>query len=155
MSNLLLRMGKPDEAEKMLAMCPSLKDFTDDTFLQTGNHRFSGNMVLLSRMRLDQGRPDEAMRLASKALTFRQTLLANRLNDIEIFVQLIAIAQTLNEGEGQLARANYKLAILYNHKGMEAESQICKDRAIALRANLRPEAKDAPYEEAEFMKLCL
>jgi hypothetical protein len=28
-------MGKPDDAEAMLEMCPSLKDFTDDTFLQT------------------------------------------------------------------------------------------------------------------------
>ena len=42
MSSLLLRMGKPDEAEEMLKRCPSLKDFTDDTFLKTGNPRFSG-----------------------------------------------------------------------------------------------------------------
>ena len=42
MSSLLLRMGKPDEAEEMLKRCPSLKDFTDETFLMTGNPRFSG-----------------------------------------------------------------------------------------------------------------
>lgn len=42
MSSLLLRMGKPDEAEAMLGKCPSLKDFNDDTFLSTGNPRFSG-----------------------------------------------------------------------------------------------------------------
>ncbi|KAL8936576.1 MAG: hypothetical protein Q9216_004861 [Gyalolechia sp. 2 TL-2023] len=42
MSSLLLRMGKADEAEEMLKRCPSLKDFTDETFLQTGNPRFSG-----------------------------------------------------------------------------------------------------------------
>lgn len=42
MSSLLLRMGKPDEAEEMLKRCPSLKDFTDETFLKTGNPRFSG-----------------------------------------------------------------------------------------------------------------
>lgn len=42
MASLLLRMGKADEAEEMLKRCPSLKDFTDETFLKTGNPRFSG-----------------------------------------------------------------------------------------------------------------
>jgi tetratricopeptide (TPR) repeat protein len=42
MASTLMRMGKPDEAEEMLKRCPSLKDFTDETFLQTGNPRFSG-----------------------------------------------------------------------------------------------------------------
>ena len=42
MSSLMLRMEKADEAEEMLKRCPSLKDFTDDTFLKTGNPRFSG-----------------------------------------------------------------------------------------------------------------
>ena len=41
--------------------------------------RFSSDMVLLSRIRLSQGCLDDAMRLASKALTFRQNLLGNRL----------------------------------------------------------------------------
>ena len=34
MSSLLLRMGRPDEAEEMLKRCPSLKDFTDETFFK-------------------------------------------------------------------------------------------------------------------------
>jgi hypothetical protein len=72
-------MGRPDEAEEMLARCPSLKDFTDDTFLATRNPRFSGDMVLLSRIRRAQGRSAEALRLASKALAFRRELLGNRL----------------------------------------------------------------------------
>lgn len=42
MSSLLLRMGKAADAEAMLKRCPSLKDFLDDTFLKTGNPRFSG-----------------------------------------------------------------------------------------------------------------
>lgn len=42
MASALLRMGKPDEAEETLKKCPSLKDFTDETFLNTGNPRFSG-----------------------------------------------------------------------------------------------------------------
>ena len=46
MASLLLRMGKPDDAEAMLKSCPSLKDFSDETFLQTGNPRFSGSVLL-------------------------------------------------------------------------------------------------------------
>ena len=42
MSSTLLRMGKADEAEEMLARCPSLRNFNDETFLRSGNPRFSG-----------------------------------------------------------------------------------------------------------------
>lgn len=45
MASLLLRMGKPDEAEAMLKSCPSLRDFSDETFLKTGNPRFSGYVL--------------------------------------------------------------------------------------------------------------
>ena len=79
MASLLLRLGKAEEAEEMLKRCPSLKDFTDETFLNTGNPRFSGDMVLVSRIRYQQGRLSEAVRLSSKALVFRQDLLGNRL----------------------------------------------------------------------------
>lgn len=41
MASLLLRMGKPNEAEKALASCPSLKDMSDETFLKLDNPRFS------------------------------------------------------------------------------------------------------------------
>lgn len=91
MSSLLLRMGKPDEAEEMLKRCPSLKDFTDDTFLRTGNPRFSGDMVLLSRIRLHQGCLDDAMRLASKALTVRRDLLGNRLKTCDSLYDVVDV----------------------------------------------------------------
>ena len=42
MVSTLMRMGKADEAEEMLKTCPSLKEFTDEAFLKTGNPRFSG-----------------------------------------------------------------------------------------------------------------
>jgi len=45
MASLLLRMGNPNEAEAMLKSCPSLKDFSDETFLKTGNPRFSGYVL--------------------------------------------------------------------------------------------------------------
>ena len=72
-------MGRLDEAEEILARCPSLKNFTDETFLSTGNPRFSGDMVLLSRIRLAQEWLIEGMGLASKVLAFRRVLLGNRL----------------------------------------------------------------------------
>jgi hypothetical protein len=69
--------------------------------------------------------------------------------------QLIAISETLNEGEGHLARAKYKLAVLYEEKGMVAKGDSCKAQAMELRKKLRPQDANAPFEEKEFMKLCL
>jgi tetratricopeptide (TPR) repeat protein len=175
MSSLLLRMGRPDEAEEMLARCPSLKDFTDETFLGTGNPRFSGDMVLLSRIRLAQGRRSDALRLASKALAFRRKLLGNRLKTcdsqydvasmllneghtssaIQLLEEIVGISETFVEGEGQRARALYKLSEAYAGQGRQDESIACRDRAVALQKALRPELEDPLFEEAEFSKLCL
>ncbi|KAM4066810.1 tetratricopeptide repeat domain-containing protein [Hirsutella rhossiliensis] len=175
MASLLLRMGRPDDAEKMLARCPSLVDFTDETFLSTGNPRFSGDMVLLSRIRLSQGRPTEALRLASKALAFRRESLGNRLKTcdsqydvasmllneghtssaIQLLEEIVSMSETFVEGKGQRARALHKLSAVLADKGMQIESEKCKEKALELLAELKPELKDAPYEEAEFSKLCL
>ena len=83
----------------------------------------------------------------------KKTKIANSV-DRELLLQIVEIAQTLNEGEGHLARANHKLSVLYTEKGMEPEIKTCKATALDLRAKLRPELKDAPFEEEEFMKLC-
>ncbi|CAM1507781.1 Fc.00g046290.m01.CDS01 [Cosmosporella sp. VM-42] len=175
MSSLILRMGRPDEAEEMLARCPSLKDFTDETFLSTGNPRFSGDMVLLSRIRLAQGRSTDALKLASKALAFRRKLLGNRLKTCDsqydvasmllaeghvssatqLLEEVVGISETFVEGEGQRARALYKLTKVYADRGKQAESIACREKALTLRTALRPELKDSPFEEAEFSKLCL
>jgi hypothetical protein len=69
--------------------------------------------------------------------------------------EIVGIAESLPEGEGQLARALYKRAEIQGEKGMVAESTACRDRAVGLLAKLRPELKDAPFEEATFAKLCL
>lgn len=100
-SSLLLRMGRPDEAEEMLSRCESLKDFTDETFLNTGNPRFSGDRVLLSRIRLAQGRTTDALRLASKALAFRRKLLGNRLKTCDS--QYDVACMLLKEGHASSA----------------------------------------------------
>ncbi|KAI0007592.1 hypothetical protein F4779DRAFT_642943 [Xylariaceae sp. FL0662B] len=173
MASLLLRMGKPDEAEEMLGRCPSLKDFTDETFLSTGNPRFSGDMVLLSRIRLRQGRSDEALRLASKALAFRQKLLGNRLKTcdslydvasmlhtqghcasaLELLKQLVDIVESLSEGEGQLARALYKISVICEEKGSTTECQSLGRRALEIRNRLRPDYKGIPMDETSFSRL--
>jgi tetratricopeptide (TPR) repeat protein len=94
-SSLLLRMGKADEAEETLKKCPSLKAFTDATFLATNNPRFSGDMVLLSRIRRNQGRLEEALRLASKALAFRRKLLGNRFKVCDSLYDVADMLQRL------------------------------------------------------------
>ena len=40
MASCLLRMGKENEAEKMLMQCPLLQDMSDESFLRTDNPRF-------------------------------------------------------------------------------------------------------------------
>jgi tetratricopeptide (TPR) repeat protein len=93
---LLLRMGKPDEAEETLMKCPSLKDCTDETFLNTGNPRFVGDMVLLSRIRRAQGRIQDALRLASKALSWRQKVHGDRFKTCD---SLYDVASLLHHQE--------------------------------------------------------
>jgi hypothetical protein len=52
-------------------------------------------------------------------------------------MELVKIAETLQGGEGHLARANYKLSILYGEMGKREESEECKSRAIDLRTKIR------------------
>ncbi|TPX16451.1 uncharacterized protein E0L32_003745 [Thyridium curvatum] len=175
MSSLLLRMNRPDEAEEILARCPELKDFSDETFLSLGNPRWSGDMVLLSRIRMAQGRVTEAIRLSSKALAFRQSLLGERLKTCDsrydlacmllkdgheslaarLLEEIVSISETFVEGEGQRARALYKLSIIYNGKDQQVLSEAYREKALQSRAAANAELKDAPFEEAEFAKLCL
>jgi tetratricopeptide (TPR) repeat protein len=98
---LLLRMGKADEAEETLMKCPSLKDCTDETFLNTGNPRFVGDMVLLSRIRRAQGRIQDALRLASKALFWRQKVHGDRFKTCD---SLYDVASLLHQ-QGRSASA--------------------------------------------------
>jgi tetratricopeptide (TPR) repeat protein len=112
MASLLIRMGRADDAEEMLRRCPSLKVFTDETFLKTGNPRFSGyvflatmpfaailtsgsDMILISRIRLRQGRYNDALNYASKALAFRRECLGERL---KVCDSLYEVADILNKG---------------------------------------------------------
>jgi hypothetical protein len=68
---------------------------------------------------------------------------------------LIDIAGSIPEGKGQLARAHFKLAVLYKGWGRHDESRTCKEMAEKLRTELKPELKEAPFVEEEFMKLCV
>ncbi|KAL3494998.1 hypothetical protein BJX62DRAFT_196648 [Aspergillus germanicus] len=151
MASLLLRMEKPDEAEAMLKSCPSLTNFSDETFLKTGNPRFSGDMVLLSRIRLAQGLIDDALRLASKALSFRKECLGERLKvcdslyqvasllslgkntalALQLLKECISILDSLPqiEGIGHQARANYKLSQVLSDLGKDKESTLYLERA--------------------------
>jgi hypothetical protein len=84
-----------------------------------------------------------------------KTTRADSLSRSELLTQLVDIADSVSEGKGQLARAYFKLAMLYNERGRLDESQACKEKAERLRSKVRPELADALFEEGEFMKLCL
>ncbi len=73
MSSLLLRMGEADEAEEMLIQCRSLEEFGEEYLYTSNGFILCSDMVLMSRIRARQGRLDDAMWLASKALTFRRS----------------------------------------------------------------------------------
>ena len=175
LASLQLRMNLPDTAEKTLAMCPSLKDFTDDTFLKTGNPRFSGDMVLLSRIRAAQGREDEALRLASRALTFRRQLLGlglktcDSMYDVaqllnregksasadEILQELINTAEALPEGDSQLARALWRLADLKDDLGRQKEAETLRERAFIVRNGItHNEVAGNKVDDERFQALC-
>ncbi len=175
MSSTLLRMGKPNEAEEMLARCPSLKDFKDETFLKTGNPRFSGDMVLLSRIRAQQGRLDDAIRLSSKALAFRQSMLGNRLKTcdalhlvasqlqrrgniataVSLLNECVSIAENLPEGKGYEARARFKLGMIYESRGELEQGQALKTAARSLRRELIGEEGPEEEDEDVYEKLCV
>ncbi|KAL8736413.1 MAG: hypothetical protein Q9166_000205 [cf. Caloplaca sp. 2 TL-2023] len=113
-------------------------------------------MVLLARIRERQGRFEEATSLASKALSFRQKLLGNRLKTcdslyqvagilnmrgnvasaIDLLNECVTISQSLPEGEGQLARAWYKLHTLYAQEGKIKQSEEAEDKARASRKKI-------------------
>ena len=176
LSSLFLRMDKADEAEAYLFKCPSLKDCTDDTFISKNNPRSAGDMVLLSRIRRAQGRKNDALRLASKALTYRRRLLGNgfavcdSLYDVAdllhedgnqgaallMLQELVSIAKGLpsSHSQAQLARANYKLAMIYEEMGRRAESEAYKESALGLRLRLRPHEADPPFVEDSFSEMC-
>ena len=168
-------MGDPSAAETTLARCPALADFTDETFLATGNPRFSGDMVLLSRIRAAQRRDDEALRLASRALAFRRSLLGAKLKtcdslyDVagllmrsekkaaaaELLRELMDMAEALPEGERQLARATWRLARLSEEAGRAKEAARLRERAREIFKRLgKSEASSKDDEDALFECLC-
>ncbi|KAK6527448.1 hypothetical protein TWF694_004437 [Orbilia ellipsospora] len=167
MASTLLRMGKPDEAEEMLKRCPSLKDFTDETFLSTGNPRFSGDMVLLAKIRIKQGRLDDAIRLSSKALDFRQSMLGSGLKTCDSLYQVASLlhirgdlnlacnlleqsiisADKMSYGAGYSTRSRYKLAQILEQIGLTEHSIQYMKSAEVLRSKLAPEPLLQPSQE--------
>lgn len=64
------------------------------------------------------------------------------------------MAGTLPEGKGQLARACFKLATWYDDEKKRDERRVCREAAMQLRAEVEPFLRDAPFEEANFIRLC-
>jgi tetratricopeptide (TPR) repeat protein len=177
LASLHLKMGKLEEAEQYLFSCPSLQNLTDDLLLSKGNPRFAGDMVLLSRMRRAQGRIDDALRLASKALIYRRRLLGNRfttcdsMHDVasllmedgttygtalSVLQELVSITEGFVSvsGQGQLARAYHRLAVLYGRLDDNTKSETYKEKALTLARKLSPDTHEVDPEEMIFAKFC-
>ncbi|MCJ1243916.1 hypothetical protein MMC30_001113 [Trapelia coarctata] len=153
MSSTLLRLGRADEAEEMLFRSPLLKGFYEESFLDNANPRSSGDMIILSRIRLQQGRIDEALRLAARALLFRQRVLGNTPKTCDVMClvadllhkqekiatarsllhECINIAGRIPDGAGYLAKAQYKLAKLYDLDGDAQGAQAYFTAARSIR----------------------
>jgi len=104
LASLYLRMGNVSLAEQTLRSFPELLSLTDDTALaeyclSTKDPRWVGNIVLLSRIRRQQGRISEAWFLADKALKFRlqaHGYLSYKTCDSLIDVATLPILRTEN-----------------------------------------------------------
>ncbi|KAJ9605445.1 hypothetical protein H2200_010102 [Cladophialophora chaetospira] len=169
----LLRMGKPNEAERILMSCPSLQGCTDETFLQVDNPRFVGDMVLLSRIRHAQGRKGDALRLASKALAWRQKVHGDRYKTcdsmydvafllreqgqtataLDLLDALTRIAGALEAGEGHMARAEWKTSQILEAMGRSDDSRTHLEKAEALRKAFRTNAGDGITNESDWERL--
>jgi hypothetical protein len=77
-------------------------------------------------------------------------IIANR----ELLTQLADIAGSIPEGQGQLARAQFKLSVLYDEAGREDASRAALEIAEKSRKEIRPELANAALIEDEFNKLC-
>ncbi|KAJ6260258.1 LOW QUALITY PROTEIN: hypothetical protein Dda_4482 [Drechslerella dactyloides] len=175
MASTLLRMGNLDEAEDMLRRCPNLQNLSEESFMETGNPRFSGDMVLLAKVRQQQGRLEEALRLSSKALEMRQAIFGNGLKTCDSLYQVacllhirkdfhlsgaslldesINIADNIPYGMGYSARSRYKLSQIYREKKLLEFANEALMSAEVLRAQLAPQPLAPPSQE-EYDKLVL
>ncbi|KAL8295899.1 hypothetical protein RB597_009060 [Gaeumannomyces tritici] len=175
MASLLLRMGKPDEAEAALRQSPELADFSDDSFLRGGNPWLCGDAVLLSRIRAAQGQADAARWLASGALDCRRKALGaclktldsgydvmrmmaahgNHATALELGCDMEQEARDLPglEGAGQRARVLYQMHAIHQRLGNVGDARQCREMAETLRADVRPDLAGAPLGDDEFDKL--
>ena len=173
MASTLLRLGKPDEAEEMIFNRPVLKDLNTDFFLDTKSSRFSGETILLSQIRHRQGYLDEALRLATKALSIRQKVFGNTLKTCaamclvadllhlkgkiatarSLLYECTNVAKSIPDGSGYLAKAYYNLGLLHVLDGDVQGAQEHLTAARAIRDTLTGKSTPIEEEEGSFDKL--
>lgn len=83
-----------------------------------------------------------------------QSTKANLLNR-SLLNELVTSAESIPEGRGQLARAHYKLSVIYNGLQRVTEMEQHRAKALELRQELQPDLTDGAFEEASFNTLCL
>ncbi|KAJ8065271.1 hypothetical protein OCU04_005970 [Sclerotinia nivalis] len=75
---LLVRMGKPDQAENMYRQVPGIGGLTDDDLLNDDKPRAASGLQVLSIIREQQGRIEDSLSLAMKVLEFRRNKFGGR-----------------------------------------------------------------------------
>lgn len=173
LSSTLLRLGRLDEAENMLFRCASSSESDDETDLDRRNPRFSGDLVLLGRIRRRQGRLDDALHLAARALSIRQSVLGNTPKTCEamyliadllhqkdkiatartLLYECISIAASVPEAEGYLAKAQYKLGMLYILDGDLQGAEVYLAAARSIRDMMLGDTAPVQDEESSFESL--
>ncbi|RAL60757.1 hypothetical protein DID88_009862 [Monilinia fructigena] len=69
---LLVRMGKPNEAESMYRKVPGIENITEDDLLNDDRPRGASGLQVLSMIREQQSRIEDSLSLAMKVLEFRR-----------------------------------------------------------------------------------
>ena len=68
--------------------------------------------------------------------------------------ELVMILESLPEGEGQLARASYKMSMVSGEMGRQADSEEYRKKAFDLKAKLGLGDETAISTEESFTRLC-
>lgn len=72
-----------------------------------------------------------------------------------LLTELVTSAESLPEGRGQLARAHYKLSVIYSDLEKPSEVEQHRAKALELRQELRQDHVEAALDETSFNELCL
>ncbi|KAF7879508.1 hypothetical protein EAF04_000704 [Stromatinia cepivora] len=150
---LLVRMGKPDQAENMYRQVPGIGGLTDADLLNDDKPRAASGLQVLSIIREQQGRIEDSLSLAMKVLEFRRSKFGGRFKTcdslcrvghlllkldqpataIKALQECIYNASGLRLGEGYSALAHFRTFVAYGKLGKDKEAENHLKEALLAR----------------------